>query len=296
MSSIRRLQLLVAFVAVATLLTSRSGLAGEPLANGGHEDPQVVVLPVTDQGIDLRALPTRLQQGRQVELRFEFQQTIDDPHVFAIQGQAQETELLNASNRKVSLTFTPVQLGSKVIYCTVECDIHHLLQDIRFEVVAPGGVSPAAAASRPTALTVSSLVAESESDKITLSAVLRDWEGRPLPGASVAFYASTELFDKPVLLGTSATDANGQAEFRHTPRRDGMVSFYARFEGGGIYGASLAAHSMQVFNATPAYVEEPLGITIGRWAPKALVLVLLVVWATFAFVIYQIVSIARVKA
>jgi hypothetical protein len=299
MPRLGRLQLLIALATIGALWLSRAtivaGEPGGPLAPATTPEPQVVRIAVTDRGVDPSALEVKLEQGREVELRFEYSQTIEDPHVFAIDGQDVETAELSPSNREVSLKFVPAQLGTVVIYCTLDCEIHHLLQDVRFQVVAPGaGTGPAI--ERPTALTVSSPQKTSDGEDVSLSARLRDADGRPIAGASVAFYVSTELFEKPVLLGTGATNSTGEATFVHTPRRDGSVTFFARFEGGGIYKTSEATYALEVRNATPAYHEEPRGLSIGKWAPTGLVIVLVVVWSTYAFVVYQIVAIARSRS
>ncbi len=260
------------------------------------EEPQVVRISVTDKGFDAKDLQVKLEQGRPVELKFEFKQSHNDSHIFEIGGYGLRTEEQNQTNREVSIKFVPTQLGSVVFYCILDCEIHHLLADGRLTVVAPGGGGGAPVVEQPTSLTVASLQQASAGEPVTVWATVRDSTGKPIAGALVRFYVSTQLFpDKPMLAGSAATDGGGQAKLVYTPRADGEVTVQAKFEGGGIYKTAEATYSLKVANAQPAYVEKPRGLSIGRWAPQGVVLVLMAVWGTYAFVLYQVFRIARPK-
>ena len=260
------------------------------------QEPQVVRISVTDKGFDAKDLQVKLEQGRPVELKFEYQQSSHDSHFFELEGYKLQSEELSPGQREVSIKFLPTQLGQVVFFCVVECEIHHLLQDGRLTVAAPGGGGGAPVVEQPTSLTVASLQQVSAGEPVTVWATIRDSTGKPIAGALVRFYVSTQLFpDKPMLAGSAAMDAGGQAKLVYTPRADGELTVQAKFEGGGIYKTAEATYSLKVANAQPAYVEEPRGLSIGRWAPQGVVLVLLAVWGTYAFVVYQIFRIARPK-
>lgn len=263
-----------------------------------NDEPQVVRIAVTNKGLDAKALEVKLEQGRPVELKFEYQETINDNHTFELEGYGLQTEALNPGHREVSLKFVPTQLGPVVFYCILDCEIHHYLQDQKLTVVPPGGGGTGAAvAERPTSLTLASLQQASKGEAVTVWATLRDADGKPITGAPVRFFVATQLFpDKPTAVGNAATDAQGQAKFSYTPRADGKFTLQAKFEGGGIYSTSDASYSLEASNAQPAYLEKPKGLeAISHWAPTVVRLVLLGIWSTYAFVVYQIVRIGLAK-
>ncbi len=290
---------------IATLTAAALSISGVAVASvrppasehgpASLEDPQVVRITVTDDGIDEKQLQVKLEQGKPVELKFEFKQTYFDGHEFELSGYGIKSERLSQSHKEVSLKFVPTQLGTLAFLCTSQCEIHHLLQDRKLTIVAPGaGGDGGQATEQPTSLTLASVQQTSAGEPVTLLATLRDAKGQPISGAQVSFFVATDLFpDMPMLVGTTATDPSGGAKLVYTPRTNGPLNVQAKFEGGGIYKTADATYSMQVSNAKPAYREEPRGLSIGRWAPQGLVLVFLAVWSVYAIVVFQIFRIAR---
>ncbi|MFQ5879700.1 MAG: hypothetical protein ACE5IZ_05975, partial [Dehalococcoidia bacterium] len=57
------------------------------------------------------------------------------------------------------------------------------------------------------------------------------------------------------------------------------------------------AFQLQVLSADPAYSVSPTGLERLRdWAPLGVGLVVLAVWATFAYVLYQVYHIRRARS
>ena len=140
-------------------------------------------------------------------------------------------------------------------------------------------------------------VAEQEEDgHVLLTATLTDAEGQPIAAAPVHFALKTTLLDVAgeVTLAEATTDAEGVASAEYEPTFGGDMEAVARFEGVGFHGESEAAASFEVTRFEPAYVAEksPLGV-LRDWVPLAVALVVVGIWSTFGFVIYQVFRVAR---
>lgn len=142
-----------------------------------------------------------------------------------------------------------------------------------------------------------SLGGEQEADgHVLLTATLTDAQGQPVAAAPVHFLVIADLLGvtSEVEVGTATTDMNGVATAEYTPTFAGSVQALARFEGVGFYGASESSSTLEVTEFQPAYTVEEAGLArLRQWAPLGLALVVLGVWATFGFVVYQIYRIAR---
>jgi hypothetical protein len=151
----------------------------------------------------------------------------------------------------------------------------------------------------PAALAATNLEfsAEQEEDgHVLLTATLTDAEGQPIADAPVHFALRTTLLEVSgeVTLAEAATDADGVATAEYEPTFAGDMEAVARFEGVGFYEVSEAAAAFEVTQFEPAYVSRasPLGV-LRDWAPLLLAAVVLGVWSTFGFVIYQVFRVAR---
>ncbi len=139
--------------------------------------------------------------------------------------------------------------------------------------------------------------AEQEEDgHVVLTATLTDATGQPVADAPVHFAILTTLLDVTgeVTVAEATTGADGVAEAEYEPTFGGAMEAVARFEGVGFYEESEATATFEVTQFEPAYVSEssPLGI-VRDWAPLAVGLVVLGIWSTFGFVIYQVFRVAR---
>lgn len=164
--------------------------------------------------------------------------------------------------------------------------------------VARFTIAGAAAAEAEDAIaTQISLGVEQEADgHVLLTATLIDAQGQPVAAAPVHFLVVADLLGvtSEVEVATATTNVDGVATAEYTPTFAGSIQAIARFEGVGFYGASESSSTLEVTEFQPAYTVEKAALApLRRWAPLGLALVVLGVWATFGFVVYQIYRIAR---
>lgn len=186
----------------------------------------------------------------------------------------------------------------------------------RAEADSPSGSEPA---KTPTVLTVSPSSWATDGKTVTVMATLKDSEGNPVRWAEMRFlleagFAGTK---GSMEIGVAKTDANGVAalDFKPTLAAD-RYAITAVFAGMGTYGESQQAIELQATAVPPpAYTMEPVGldiippwarpITLGaaqqpagervldNWATSGLALVVLIIWSTFGFVLYQAFGVLR---
>ncbi|MBI4199883.1 MAG: hypothetical protein HY535_05380 [Chloroflexi bacterium] len=153
----------------------------------------------------------------------------------------------------------------------------------------------------PTKLSVSPSSWVTGGEPITLMAVLTDAKGKPVPKAEVRFSLDTDFAGTKgqVALGVAKTDGNGVAFLDYQPtlgaRRHAIA---ASFEGQGLYDESQQVIQVEEVGVPPsAYTMPPIGLAGFRhWAPRALVLTIVVVWATFGFILYQALGVRWARA
>ncbi|MBI4233932.1 MAG: hypothetical protein HY686_05765 [Chloroflexi bacterium] len=135
----------------------------------------------------------------------------------------------------------------------------------------------------------------------TLMTTLQDQKGSPVRKAEVRFFVDVEFAGEKgkMLVGTAKTDANGVAllDYQATVAAP-TQTITAQFEGMGLYDESTQTVEAQEEGVPPpAYPTAPIGLEgIRHWAPRALIMVILGVWATFAFILYQAFGMSRARA
>lgn len=278
-----------------------------PSPSMAAENPTRITVQITDSGFNGKPdnLVIEVEQGAQVELTFVWahQAYVQDEHIMVLEGYKLETDKLTSQHREATLKFIADKPGTFGFQCDIECDAHDYLQRGTLRVKAGGGASGgASAASRaPTRLSVtpsSSVVAGDE--MVVLMAVLRDDKGAPVPKAEVHFFVDTEFagVKGQMEVAKARTDANGVAfaDYQPTLRAEKQV-ITTRFEGQGLYDESQQVVELHQAGEPPSGISsEPVGLEgLRQWAPTGLAVVVLAVWATLAFVLFQAFSIAWVK-
>ena len=294
-----------------------------PLDAVAADDPVKIRVNVTDDGFNGKAddFVVDVEQGKLVELTFVWAHEMvpRESHIFVLEGYNLETEKLNSERREVTLKFIADKPGSFNFKCTLKCETHDYFQRGYLKVQRSG--QGGAAALTPTRLTVSPSSWATGGETVTLTAVLRDTKGAPVPKAEIRFLLDAEFAGAKgkMDIGRARTDAEGIAvlDFKPTLVAD-KLPITARFAGMGVYAESQQAFELQEDGVPPsAYVMEPTGLTgapswaaplalhvadqplvqqfLSHWATSALVLVVLAVWFTFAFILYQAFSISRVR-
>jgi hypothetical protein len=298
------LQLVLCLVLVASLVLQLH----QPAYAAPHDaDPVKLRVEITDQGFGGKSddFVIEVEQGSLVELTFVWAHKAfaNDEHIFVLEGYKLEAEKIDANHREATIKFVADKLGVFDFHCDTECSSHDYLQlgHLKVKPASSGGASGSVAARIPLNLAVipsSKLIAAGES--VVLRAVLKDDKGAPVQKAVVHFYLDAEFAGTKhaMEIGRGKTDGNGVAFVDYRPTLPGETQkITARVEAFGVYADSEQTFELkQIGDPLPAYRTAPVGLEdIRALAPYGLALVVVGVWATFAFVMFQALSVARVK-
>lgn len=146
---------------------------------------------------------------------------------------------------------------------------------------------------KQTVLTAAS--AKNADKSITFAVRLTDAEGVPLSLAEVRLFHAVSLFgvDGSLEIGRAETGKNGSAEIRYVPHEIGTETITVRFEGTVLYAPAEQQVVIQVDTAKEYHVATKGLDTVRYWMPIWFVATVLGVWATFGYVIFQIMGIRR---
>ncbi|MFA5861356.1 MAG: NrfD/PsrC family molybdoenzyme membrane anchor subunit [Candidatus Thermoplasmatota archaeon] len=157
-----------------------------------------------------------------------------------------------------------------------------------FAVGASGDTAPSASVPRPV-LTILPTDTATPGVNTTLVAQLRDADTlSPLEGRTVSFSMQTTFGWRP--LGSNESDEGGNVTLVYMPAWPGAFTVGASFAGDSTYGVTTALSTLVVSAPQPA-PEGP--ITPGGLASLTVIAVIGAVWATYAFVAWQILAIKR---
>ena len=157
---------------------------------------------------------------------------------------------------------------------------------------------------------------------LTLTAVLTDINGVPISKAEVHFRLDAELAgtEGQMEIGVGKTDANGVATLEYQPHIvTPKLKITAHVDALGVYDESQQIIEIeQLGEPPPAYAEAPTGLeyapsiwlgsnphgpgatvwswSINHWGPLAIAVVVLGVWSTLGFALYQVYGISRERA
>jgi hypothetical protein len=290
-----RLQALVLLVALFAMWPSR--LYGQEAA------PVTIRINVTDSGFAYNGqsgdITIEVEEGALVELTFVWahEAYVLDEHIITLEGYGLESDKIDFHNRETTIRFIANRPGTFTFTCTVQCDSHDYLQNGHLHA-ARSGLESQSAAFTPTILEMSPSSWVATGRLIVLTTTLRDTDGAPVPRAEVRFNLEAEFagVEGPMEIGRARTDADGVAFFNYQPTlnlRQHRIT--AHFDGMGIYDESQHGVQIDGIGEPPsAHRPVPLGLeAIRPWAPAALLAVVIVIWMTFAYVLYQVYAIAR---
>ena len=125
---------------------------------------------------------------------------------------------------------------------------------------------------------------------VELRAVLKDANGRPLPGALVQLFVTTKFFgvSREALIDEKRTDAKGVARLTFAPAERGKYKGVVRFSGASIFGPSEQPISFDVRAPAVVWKQAPLGVG-GVWARSWVILIpVTAVWMVFAIAAWQL--------
>lgn len=159
-------------------------------------------------------------------------------------------------------------------------------------VAAAAGVT--AAQEKGTKLVLSFPKEASVGDRVPLTALLQDEDGKPVPGAELSFVAEATFFNatNEVRLGRARTDQAGQATFTYAPRREGNTGVVVRFGGMTGYAETEASAPLDIHGGPQQYSEAtPFRIPGANvWTAAG---ILAVVWGLYLFALALLVNISR---
>lgn len=93
---------------------------------------------------------------------------------------------------------------------------------------------------------------------LTMSAILLDKAGKPIPGVTVAFFTSENFFTTGLMsIGDATTDDQGVAIFTFVPRRAGSTRLVARYGGSEASATALVTETDKVLYRTEAGIRLP---------------------------------------
>jgi hypothetical protein len=306
---------------LATLVAALLALAGvvtvtnHPAAADQHTVR--IVLETTDQGygctagcdaVDLSDGDWQpqlvLPLGAEVELVFVWAHEAypNEEHVIVLDGYGLETDQIDAHNREATLHFIADQPGSHVLKCDLHCDLHDYMQRATVRVQPSGDGLTSTPTYTPTSLTLHSNVGViSGFEPVDLDVTLTADDGAPITRAELRFFVETEFggVSDHVHIGTVRTDEHGTATYRFTPlTASSEQRVVARFAGMGVYDASEHEIELRV-TGTPAARYSPQASSFervaGPFTARTAAIVILTIWAMFAFVLIETLRIARPK-
>ena len=271
---------------VIIVLTALAAFVPRP---GYADDAVKLTVKVTDAGFEPATVT--VSQGQLVELTFEFAQTAypDDEHVFTIDGYKLTTDKIDKNHKTATVKFIATKVGVFPFSCDIECAIHEPLQTGQLKVTAGGG---AGAALTPTKLQIDPVANIAvRGDRVIVTATLKAVDGEPIPKADVTFLIEQQFVGTAGLMevGTAKTGAAGVAQLVYRPRETDPKKMVVRFSGQGIYDATEAAIQLpgnQVFGPPPKTAGSDI-LDLKRGAKFGLIIVIVAIWGTFAFILYR---------
>lgn len=131
-------------------------------------------------------------------------------------------------------------------------------------------------------------------DEVTVTTVLTDGEGRPVPGASIVLSTSADFLsvEGAVELDRATTDAHGAASLRYQARSANSVTLSASFGGDRDHSPAQASAVIAVEGSAQLY-QQTAGVRLPGVGAWLLVVVLGVAWSTYLGVTVLVTLIAR---
>jgi plastocyanin len=263
------------------------------------DEPVQITIKTTDAGFEPNTV--EVEQGSLVELKFVWEHSAypEEQHIIVLKDYKVESNQIDFENRETTITFIATETGTFTFKCDLECDLHDYLQNGEL-IVVPSGSGGGAASFTPTQLTIGPAGVSVRGDTVSVIASLMDDEGNPVPKAELKFYleetfvATTSLVE----IAVAETDDTGFARITYKPTHEGVGQLTAVFSGAGVYDAAetlVEVPSRAVFARAP--VQEKEGLEgLRSWAPGGFLLLMLGIWAMFAFSLFKAWSVSRIRA
>jgi plastocyanin len=261
------------------------------------DQPVKITVKITDSGFQPDTVEVSAGQIVEITFVWSHQAYPNEEHIIVFDGLKLESDKLTREHPQSTVKFVATTPGTFTFKCDIECDLHDSLQHGVLKVKAGGGT---AAALQPSKIAVEPSGIAVKAETLKVSAFLLDKDGQPIPKAEVKFYSPKKFFGREGLqeIGISKTGPTGQANLSYRPTTTEAQKIVVRFEGGGLYDASettIDVPGSRLFG--PAKAERHISLQgLRDWAPLGFLTLILSIWASFAFMLYQAWSVRRVRA
>jgi hypothetical protein len=271
-------------------------------------DPEVQIFTVmvSHQGFNGSSNTFNLDvsQGDQVEITFIYNDpTVNTAHKIAIEGYNIQTAIIDKANLISKIQFVAGQAGTFQIHCIIPCIGMENLQNAWLVVQQITGMIIG------TTLTLQNL--NLTGSLLNIIARVTDRAGNPIGGLIVNFYVSTEF--GMMNIGNNVTDTNGVARFTYSLASIREMTVEAYFPGSGIYQSGNATAFLAPSNSGTVLVSiggttnnfpggegsffdtRLVGVSteISVVLATIVLVVILCVWSTYAYVIGLVLKIKR---
>ena len=283
--------------------SSMSIVSSQTTSNAGLK---VFTVLVSSQGFNgsSNTLNVAVSQGDQVEITFVYSDPgVDTAHEIAIEGYNVHTAVISNSNPTSKMQFVAGQAGTFLIHCTIPCVGMENLQNAWLVVKQSAGLGIG------TSVTLQNPALNGP--LLNLVARVTDKAGNPITGLIVNFYVSTDF--GMMQIGSNATDTNGVARFTYPLASIRNMTVEAYFPGSGIYQTGNATAALTPSNPGTGFslfggeTNNPprgegaffdtrlIGVPdqIAAVLATIVLIVILCVWSTFAYVVSLVLKIRR---
>ncbi len=320
-----------AAAALLALLAAGAPLYGAHFRALAAAEPVKIQVELNDGGFNGNSgeFDIEVEQGQTVEITFVWHHTVypQEEHILVLEGYKLETDKINAEHPDGSFKFLADKVGTFNFKCDSECETHDLFQKGYLKVKSGSGGGAAASGGSsgrtPTSLALRSSTTVQTAGKgpLTLTATLKDESGVAIPKAEVHFLVDAEFAGTKgqMEIGAGKTDANGVATLNYQPTiATSKLKITAHADAVGIYDESQQAIEIDQIGEPPsAYAQSPTGLdnaptiwlgsnphspaatawswSINHWGPLGISAVVLIVWSTLAYALFQVYGISRVR-
>lgn len=303
MSRMARIAAITSLIVIALSSALVFGGARHALADDG---PVKVTVKIGDTGFQPDTITVPLGASVELTLVWDTNNHPDDQHIIVVPALKLESDKIDRNNKQTVLKFVATKSGDFLFKCDFECDTHDLDQHGHIIVTDAGGAAGGSGGGA-AALQASKLVVDPtngvlvKGNSVAIAANLQDKDGKPISKAEVTFFAERMFLGRhgQVPIAVGKTDANGNVFAMYHPTNADGGKLIARYDGGGQFDKTeltfnLAGSDQFKGNTTASEDDNLHGMKTA--APVVFVLVILSIWASFVFMLYQAWKISRAKS
>lgn len=288
--------ILIIFTLILVFLIIFPGMAlAQDSTTGTQQNIKTFRVMVGEKGFNdsPEILRLEVEEGQEVEITFVYADNRYNPHRIRIAGYNIDTGVLDQDNPEVTVRFIANRTGEVIFNCVLLCGGHENLQGgiIAVRPAIKTGVMPT------IALSLKAPDQAETGQTFTLTASTKDERGEPVAGSLIKFLVESNFFVNGLMqIGEAVTNERGVAKFDFVPNQPGALRIVAQYElesGANpieqekmvnITGSNISLYQ------TRAGINFPYGFYL--WI-LFLVSIVVGIWGTFLYVLYQVMHISR---